>query len=102
MPQGDKSSYTTKQKRQAHHIEDSEKKSGKSSARAKQIGYATVNKMSGGGKKTGSGRKGVASKSKSAATKSASAKKVGGRKTRSHAAIGRKKNASSSSSATMH
>ena len=57
MPRGSKASYTSKQKRQAHHIEESEKSSGKSSARAKQIAYATVNKESGGGKKSGSGRK---------------------------------------------
>jgi len=56
MPQGDKSSYTNKQRRQAEHIEDSEKKSGKSSRRAAQIAYATVNKQSHGGKKSGSGR----------------------------------------------
>ena len=56
MPQGDKSSYTSKQKRQAHHIEESAKSSGKSAKRAAQIAYATVNKESGGGKKSGSGR----------------------------------------------
>jgi len=57
MPRGDKSSYTDKQKRQAHHIEESEGKRGYSPTRAKQIAYATVNKESGGGKKSGSGRK---------------------------------------------
>jgi hypothetical protein len=57
MPRGDKSSYTSKQRRQARHIEDSEKKRGLSSARAKRIAYATVNKQDGGGKKSGSGRK---------------------------------------------
>ncbi|CAN5919987.1 hypothetical protein BH11MYX3_BH11MYX3_38200 [soil metagenome] len=56
MPRGSKSKYTSKQKRQARHIEDSEKKSGKSSKRAAQIAYATVNKQDGGGKKSGSGR----------------------------------------------
>jgi len=56
MPQGDKSSYTDKQRRKAHHIEESEKKRGVSSKRAAQIGYATVNKESHGGKKSGSGR----------------------------------------------
>jgi hypothetical protein len=56
MPRGSKKSYTTKQRRQAKHIEDSAKKSGKSSKRAKQIAYATVNKQDGGGKKSGSGR----------------------------------------------
>jgi hypothetical protein len=61
MPRGSKKSYTSKQRRQASHIEDSAKKSGKSSKRAKQIAYATVNKQDGGGKgvarsKSGSGR----------------------------------------------
>lgn len=56
MPQGSKAKYTSKQKRQARHIEASAKKSGKSSKRAKQIAYATVNKQDHGGKKSGSGR----------------------------------------------
>ncbi|HET6398978.1 MAG TPA: hypothetical protein VFH47_05435 [Candidatus Thermoplasmatota archaeon] len=55
-PQGDKSSYTTKQRRQARHIEESVKSRGGSSKRAKRIAYATVNKQDGGGKKSGSGR----------------------------------------------
>ena len=57
MARGSKKSYTSKQRRQAHHIEESEKKRGMSSKRAAQIGYATVNKKDGGGKKAGSGRK---------------------------------------------
>ena len=57
MPRGDKSSYTSKQKRQARHIEDSAKKKGRSAKVAKRIAYATVNKQDGGGKKSGSGRK---------------------------------------------
>jgi hypothetical protein len=57
MPRGDKSAYTDKQKRQAQHIEESEKKSGKSAKSAERIAYATVNKQDGGGKKSGSGRK---------------------------------------------
>jgi len=56
MARGSKRSYTSKQRRQASHIEDSAKKSGKSTKRAKQIAYATVNKQDGGGKKSGSGR----------------------------------------------
>jgi hypothetical protein len=47
MPRGDKSSYSPKQKRQAKHIEDSEKKSGKSTKTAERIAWATVNKKSG-------------------------------------------------------
>ncbi len=56
MPRGSKASYTSKQKRMAKHIEDSAKKRGASTKRAAQIGWATVNKETGGGKKTGSGR----------------------------------------------
>jgi hypothetical protein len=51
MPRGDKSSYTDKQKRQAAHIEDSEKKQGRSTETAERIAWATVNKQDGGGKK---------------------------------------------------
>jgi hypothetical protein len=57
MARGSKAKYTNKQKRQAHHIEDSEKKQGRSGKAAARIAYATVNKQSGGGKKSGSGRK---------------------------------------------
>lgn len=56
MPRGDKSAYTDKQKRQAEHIEESYEKQGKSSKEAERRAWATVNKMSGGGKKSGSGR----------------------------------------------
>jgi len=56
MTQGDKSSYTDKQKRQAEHIEKSEKKQGRSQDDAERIAWATVNKQDGGGKKSGSGR----------------------------------------------
>ena len=54
MPRGDKSSYTDKQKRQAQHIEASEKKEGRSEKTAERIAWATVNKQDGGGKKSGS------------------------------------------------
>ena len=57
MPRGDKSSYTDKQKRQASHIEASEKKEGRSEKDAERIAWATVNKQDHGGKKSGSGRK---------------------------------------------
>lgn len=52
MPQGDKSSYTSKQKRQAKHIEDSYEGKGSSKKRAKRIAWATVNKQTGGGRKS--------------------------------------------------
>jgi plasmid stabilization system protein ParE len=57
MPQGDKSSYTDKQKRQAEHIEAGYEKKGLSMKNAEARAWATVNKLSGGGKKSGSGRK---------------------------------------------
>lgn len=56
MPQGDKSSYTQKQKRQARHIEDGYKARGVSTDEAERRAWATVNKVSGGGKKSGAGR----------------------------------------------
>jgi hypothetical protein len=56
MPRGSKKSYTSKQRRQTSHIEESAEKSGKSSKTAARIAYATVNKQDRGGKKSGSGR----------------------------------------------
>ena len=56
MPQGDKSSYTDKQKRKAEHIEESYEERGVSSDEAERRAWATVNKESGGGNKSGSGR----------------------------------------------
>jgi hypothetical protein len=57
MPQGDKSSYTEKQKRQAAHIEAGYEKIGVSLQTAVARAWATVNKLTGGGKKSGAGRK---------------------------------------------
>jgi plasmid stabilization system protein ParE len=56
MSRGDKSSYSSKQKRQAEHIEEGYEKRGTSSGEAKRRAWATVNKMTGGGKRQGSGR----------------------------------------------
>lgn len=56
MPRGDKSSYTDKQKRKAEHIEEGYKDRGMSDDRAEAIAWATVNKESGGGNRSGSGR----------------------------------------------
>ena len=56
MPRGDKSKYTDKQKRQAEHIEESYEERGLSEEEAEKRAWATVNKMDGGGKKSGSGR----------------------------------------------
>jgi plasmid stabilization system protein ParE len=56
MPRGDKGAYTDKQKRKAEHIEDSYEERGVSKKEAEARAWATVNKESGGGKKSGSGR----------------------------------------------
>ena len=56
MPRGDKSAYTDKQKRQAEHIEEGYEDRGVSQSESKRRAWATVNKESGGGKKSGSGR----------------------------------------------
>ncbi|MGQ3888713.1 hypothetical protein ACQUW5_06725 [Legionella sp. CNM-1927-20] len=57
MSRGDKSKYTDKQKRQAEHIEEGYEKRGVSKKEAEKRAWATVNDRSGGGKKSGSGRK---------------------------------------------
>jgi plasmid stabilization system protein ParE len=62
MPQGDKDSYTGKQKRKAEHIEEGYKKKGVSQSEAERRAWATVNKQDGGGKKSGSGRSGSSGK----------------------------------------
>ncbi len=56
MARGDKSSYTDKQKRRAEHIEEGYEKRGVSKKESQKRAWATVNKESGGGKKSGSGR----------------------------------------------
>jgi|SRR5262245_14143438 len=87
MPRGDKSKYSSKQKRQAEHIEEGYKKRGVSEDEAERRAWATVNQMTGGAKKSGSGRgkklnKGPAKKggaisaARTAAAKSLSAKKA--------------------------
>ncbi len=56
MPQGDKDKYTGKQKRKAEHIAEGYEDRGVSKKEAKSRAWATVNKESGGGNKSGSGR----------------------------------------------
>jgi hypothetical protein len=90
MPQGDKDKYTDKQKRKADHIEEGYRDRGVSKKEAESRAWATVNKESGGGNKSGSGRGkpdtkvssrkggekgGTASAGRSAADRSAAAKK---------------------------
>lgn len=56
MPRGDKSAYTDKQKRKARHIAESHEERGVPEPQAEARAWATVNKESGGGNKSGSGR----------------------------------------------
>ncbi|QRM34442.1 plasmid stabilization protein [Microvirga sp. VF16] len=97
MPRGAKSTYTDKQKRKAEHIEEGYEKKGVSEKEAERRAWATVNKESGGGNKSGSGRGktdtttsakkggargGAASAKRPAAARSASAKKAAATRTR--------------------
>lgn len=56
MPRGEKSAYTDKQKRKARKIEEGYERRGVGSREAARRAWATVNKESGGGNKSGSGR----------------------------------------------
>ena len=91
MPRGDKSKYTGKQDRKADHIAKGYEKRGVSHKEAERRAWATVNKESGGGNKSGAGRGvrdtktssrkggrigGRASASRSSAARSASARKA--------------------------
>ena len=91
MPRGDKDKYTDKQKRKAEHIEEGYEDRGVSHDEAERRAWATVNKESGGGNKSGSGRGkpdthesakkggkagGKASAARPASERSASAKKA--------------------------
>src|SRR5262245_61575825 len=94
MPRGEKTRYTGKQERQAERIEKRYKERGVEEKEAERRAWATVNKMSGGGKMSGSGRGkpskkapatkggrkgGAASAGRSADARSALAKKPQGR-----------------------
>jgi plasmid stabilization system protein ParE len=91
MPRGDKSSYSDKQKRKAEHIEEGYERRGTPAREAKRRAWATVNKIHGGGERSGSGRGkpenrsvyheggrkgGRAAASRSKAARSASARKA--------------------------
>jgi plasmid stabilization system protein ParE len=91
MPRGDKSKYTDKQKRKAEHIEEGYERRGVPEKEAERRAWATVNRESGGGNKSGGGRGvpeinvssrkggklgGRASAARPAAERSASAKKA--------------------------
>ena len=98
MPRGDKGAYTDKKKRKAEHIEESYEERGVSSKEAAKRAWATVNKESGGGKKSGSGRgkKENRSASKKGGTKGGkkAAKKKAGKKKSGKKKGGRKKSSS--------
>ncbi|UXN59200.1 plasmid stabilization protein [Phyllobacterium zundukense] len=91
MPRGHKSKYTDKQERKADHIAEGYEKRRMSESEAERRAWATVNKESGGGNTSGSGRGkkdthesskkggrigGAASAHRSAEQRSASAKKA--------------------------
>src|SRR5580700_6439480 len=87
MPRGDKSSYTGKQKRMAEHIEEGYEHRGVGEKEAERRAWATVNKETHGGKKSGAGRGknnsyaasrigGRAAAKRPAAARSASARKA--------------------------
>ena len=82
MSRGSKEKYTDKQKRRAEHIEDSYEDRGVPAREAARRAWASVNKETGGGKKSGSGRgkKTNRSASRKGGRKGGSASK-GGRKT---------------------
>jgi plasmid stabilization system protein ParE len=97
MPRGDKSKYTDKQKRKAEHIAEGYEDRGVPESEAERRAWATVNKESGGGNKSGSGRGkpdtkvssekgGAASASRSPEERSASAKKAAETRKRNRAA----------------
>lgn len=66
MPQGDKDKYTDKQKRKAEHIEKSYERKGVSGKEAEARAWATVNKQSGGGNRSGGSGQKKLSQAKSA------------------------------------
>jgi len=95
MPQGDKSSYSPKQRRKAEHIEEGYEKRGVSKKTAQKRAWATVNKQDGGAK--GPSRKKAAAKkapakraAKTTAAKRAT-KKIASKRTTSTRAAAAKK-----------
>ena len=80
MVRGDKSTYSSRQKRQAHHIEVAYEKRGIGEKEAEKRGWATVNKLNGGEKLSSSGRKPASSKK----TNSSSTSRMGKSAARNH------------------
>jgi plasmid stabilization system protein ParE len=104
MPRGDQSKYTDKQKRKAEHIEEGYEDRGVPPKEAARRAWATVNKESGGGNMSGSGRGepnthvssekggrkgGAASAARSPEARSASAKKAAATRKRNQRAKGK-------------
>jgi hypothetical protein len=69
MPRGVKSSYTSKQKRKAEHIEEGYEKRGVGSSESARRAWATVNKETGGGRKRSPARKRKSSSRRSTSRK---------------------------------
>lgn len=90
MARGSKAKYSSKQKRQAEKIEKGYRKRGVSEGESERRAWATVNRMTGGGRASGSGRgkatntaparKGGRIGSKAVATRSAAARSASARK----------------------
>lgn len=76
MPRGSKDKYTDKQKRQAEHIEKSYEKEGISSKEAEARAWATVNKQSGGGERTGGSAQKKPTAAKASSRKSSARRSV--------------------------
>ena len=55
MARGSKASYSSQQKKKAEHIESSYEAKGIPAKKAAEIAWATVNKQSGGGERSGAG-----------------------------------------------
>ena len=80
MPRGSKDKYTEKQKRKAEHIEDSYKAKGVPTDEAEARAWATVNKQSGGGEKSGGSGRDTSPSAKQAARKSSARRAAASRK----------------------
>ena len=80
MPRGDKTKYTAKQERKAEHIEQSYEERGVSPKEAEARAWATVNKQSGGGEKSGGSGTRKSPASKSDARKDSARRAVAARK----------------------
>ena len=115
MPRGDKSAYTAKQRRQAEHIEEGYKRRGVPEEEAERRAWATENAMTGGGRKSGSGRGkkinkaparkggrigGLAAASRPKAARSASARKAAATRKRGASSAGKRSSRSTARRST--